>query len=456
MSSMSLLGDITDMEAHLLDFLLEGPFPSEKNWGADLAGAPECCTLEPEMLSDPTVDDFLSELLGGCDESNLSSSPPLSDSGISDIAFPSPAACDVPPGAWDHSPPCSPDVIQSEHNYSLQQDNGGVFLQSVRSEICEGDIFIDLDFCSDSEPRTLGMEEEEEEEQENEEEGTQYQGQPGLRLTEEESRLLGKEGIILPQHLPLTKAEERALKRVRRKIRNKRSAQESRKKKKEYVDGLESRVTACTTQNQVLQNQVQQLQKQNRSLLQQLRNLQALLRQTGVKTTASSTCVMVLVLSFCLILFPSLYPFGKGAPQDSRHVVISRQLRELPTESAFPPLPDLGAQQNPRVDIAPQEKPQENLLDLSLKDLHLDPVLQGAQNDTPEVQDVGTAESKPTGTSNSSFDLPERESEPGMEIPTGSNAAPDAPHARYVMQEKHDWLERTRSVVISPLHSDEM
>uniref|UniRef100_A0A803JI42 cAMP responsive element binding protein 3 n=1 Tax=Xenopus tropicalis TaxID=8364 RepID=A0A803JI42_XENTR len=429
------------MEAHLLDFLLEGPFPSEKNWGADLAGAPECCTLEPEMLSDPTVDDFLSELLGGCDESNLSSSPPLSDSGISDIAFPSPAACDVPPGAWDHSPPCSPDVIQSEHNYSLQQDNGGVFLQSVRSEICEGDIFIDLDFCSDSEPRTLGMEEEEEEEQENEEEGTQYQGQPGLRLTEEESRLLGKEGIILPQHLPLTKAEERALKRVRRKIRNKRSAQESRKKKKEYVDGLEMQSDGPGTLFCI-----------RRSLLQQLRNLQALLRQTGVKTTASSTCPSLL-LGYTDVL---LYPFGKGAPQDSRHVVISRQLRELPTESAFPPLPDLGAQQNPRVDIAPQEKPQENLLDLSLKDLHLDPVLQGAQNDTPEVQDVGTAESKPTGTSNSSFDLPERESEPGMEIPTGSNAAPDAPHARYVMQEKHDWLERTRSVVISPLHSDEM
>ncbi|ETE59067.1 hypothetical protein L345_15205, partial [Ophiophagus hannah] len=60
---------------------------------------------------------------------------------------------------------------------------------------------------------------------------------------------------------PSLQAEERILKKIRRKIRNKQSAQDSRRRKKEYLNGLESRVAACSAQNQDLKRKVQQLEK---------------------------------------------------------------------------------------------------------------------------------------------------------------------------------------------------
>ncbi|XP_074834467.1 cyclic AMP-responsive element-binding protein 3-like protein 3 [Carettochelys insculpta] len=131
-----------------------------------------------------------------------------------------------------------------------------------------------------------------------------------LVLTEDEKKLLAKEGVTLPTQLPLTKYEERVLKKIRRKIRNKQSAQESRKKKKEYIDGLESRMSACTAHNQELQRKVLHLEKQNSSLLEQLRKLQALVVQSTSKAAQTGTCIAVLLLSFALIIFPSISPFA--------------------------------------------------------------------------------------------------------------------------------------------------
>uniref|UniRef100_A0A3Q3EFI2 cAMP responsive element binding protein 3-like 2 n=1 Tax=Labrus bergylta TaxID=56723 RepID=A0A3Q3EFI2_9LABR len=115
------------------------------------------------------------------------------------------------------------------------------------------------------------------------------QGSGPLILTEEERRTLVAEGYPVPTKLPLTKAEEKALKKIRRKIKNKISAQESRRKKKEYMDTLEKK-----------------------SLLQQLQSLQAMVagkipKSCRVAGTQTSSCLMVVVLCFSLFL-GSFYP----------------------------------------------------------------------------------------------------------------------------------------------------
>ncbi|XP_032990313.1 cyclic AMP-responsive element-binding protein 3-like protein 3 isoform X2 [Rhinolophus ferrumequinum] len=195
-----------------------------------------------------------------------------------------------------------------------------------------------------------------------------------LVLTEDEKKLLAKEGITLPTQLPLTKYEERVLKKIRRKIRNKQSAQESRKKKKEYIDGLETRMSAYTAQNQELQRKVLHLEKQNLSLLEQLKKLQAIVVQSTNKSAQAGTCIAVLLLSFALIVLPSISPFAPNkaeSPGDFTPVrVFSRTLHNdaasrvapdaTPGSEAPGPQPAAGAPQkgspgSPKVDWESQD-----------------------------------------------------------------------------------------------------
>ncbi|KAJ8290077.1 hypothetical protein GJAV_G00008460 [Gymnothorax javanicus] len=202
---------------------------------------------------------------------------------------------------------------------------------------------------------------------------------PELQLTEEEQKLLTQEGISLPNNLPLTKAEERILKKVRRKIRNKQSAQDSRRRKKEYIDGLESRVAACSAQNRELQKTVDQLEKHNMSLLAQLRRLQSLIKQTATKAAQTTTCVMILLFSLALIIFPSYSPFSwhSGSVEEdytptgvlSRNILTdpaaslqsSDDANEIPAlnNDTLPFSPDVGKSDSLEMNSMPFQQPME-------------------------------------------------------------------------------------------------
>lgn len=156
-------------------------------------------------------------------------------------------------------------------------------------------------------------------------------GYQKLILTNEEKRLLSKEGISLPSCYPLTKHEERELKRIRRKIRNKISAQDSRKRKKEYVDGLEERVKQCTEENQTLLKRIKILQSQNHDLMSQMKKIQSLLTKGTGKTTQPATCLMVLLLSMALVAVPNL---KLGGSHQQQNIQDSLEMAELLQDAA--------------------------------------------------------------------------------------------------------------------------
>eukprot|EP00040_Diaphanoeca_grandis_P022475 m.120773 g.120773 ORF g.120773 m.120773 type:complete len:471 (+) comp28829_c2_seq1:394-1806(+) len=108
-------------------------------------------------------------------------------------------------------------------------------------------------------------------------------------LTSEERRMMEAEGVVIPADGPLTKMHERELKRLRRQIKNKYSAKDSRRKRKEYIENLEAI-------NNRLSSQVSNLHGDNNSLRKQLHSIKKLIQPRKVKGSSPSTLIMLCLL----------------------------------------------------------------------------------------------------------------------------------------------------------------
>ncbi|XP_072457900.1 cyclic AMP-responsive element-binding protein 3-like protein 3 isoform X3 [Notamacropus eugenii] len=388
MASSCPMGSADSLE--LLDLLFD---PQDGVLWLMEQGDSDCAHAEDQTQPAPEPDKFLSTILG-CGDSTPSSplwSPADSDSGISE---------DLPSDPQD-SPQCflagtSPDGHQKASQPSYCHPGsclGPIGPEGPRAPVLESSVSIDLEEMWS--PKGIFQDRPEltgstpsctltvkdlllSSNADMQQQGSSAVQRPSighiqeLVLTEDEKKLLAKEGITLPTQLPLTKYEERVLKKIRRKIRNKQSAQESRKKKKEYIDGLELCMSECTAQNQELQRKVLHLEKQNlfslksspcRSLMEQLRKLQAVMVQSTSKSAQTGTCIVVLLLSFALIIFPSISPFALNkteAPGDFLPVrVFSRSLNTDAASRVFhEPVPggeELGSQAPSHWSQYPQE-----------------------------------------------------------------------------------------------------
>ncbi|KAG7490931.1 hypothetical protein JOB18_045178 [Solea senegalensis] len=495
---MSMTEDLPDMDGtDLLGMLFHDG--STEPFFPDGSGLIESWLSEQDMLTGMDTEDFLSSLLEEEDTLGTicpSHSPLGSDSGISDdsstgvgnnnaLGCPSPHSSDsdvVPSPSYSQPSPVHSDpalapgelhtesvealTVKADHSYSLLQSGGTDMdiLQSVRAERPDTDVFIDLDDLVSEEmeeddddvtselPCTLAIEElTEVSTLTNKTDQFQFKE---IVLSEEEKRLLNKEGVTIPTHMPLTKAEERSLKRIRRKIRNKQSAQESRKKKKVYVDGLENRVAICTAHNLELQKKVQLLHKQNISLIEQLKKLQSMVKMSTMKVSTTSTCVMVFLLSFCLIIFPSVNPFGGKAEQKEIYTptsIISRTLRSLPQDSTYAMSYMEPEEDDFTFGTQAEVENVKAIFTLSQK------------NHTPDYQRVEQPDSETGVNSNSSADFasPAQAAEmkpgPAGGLGISQEGSIDPVVAYEVAGSKDNWIDRNPPSVILPQHhSDEM
>lgn len=337
--------DLTDLLLRNSD---ESPFShSSQPWNITIHD-----TLSPEGS---TADDFLDALLGGSTSSSAAASPLWSpcttDSGINEdpptdpTERHRPASCTAfpafdtksfpqPPPLENHPPPDEKKPYVSIdlgwESADLQEQLGITYYLTTKqtSPLSSAQTLTVKDLLLNNLGQTARQ-------------SPQHSRQE-LVLNEDEKKLLAKEGVNLPSKFPLSKLEERVLKKIRRKIRNKHSAQESRKKRREYVDSLEGRMSVCNANNLELQRKIQQLEETNSVLLEQLSRLQALLPNSSGRSAHRGTCILVLLLSFSLLISSNLQPEPYSQLSQAEYAQTkapSRSLLSLDEVQDVPPRP---------------------------------------------------------------------------------------------------------------------
>lgn len=154
----------------------------------------------------------------------------------------------------------------------------------------------------------------------------------------------------------LTADEKKELKKQRRLIKNRESAQASRQRKKSYIEKLEQKVQSLATTNATLKQQITSLQSENNSLKEEVVYLQNVIKKTpGLSTLfntginyvaslakqqqhqpnlqnnvrAAGVCLLILLFSFGLF-FPQAAQQSSGASQPA-----------LPFDTSREPIPEV-------------------------------------------------------------------------------------------------------------------
>ena len=112
------------------------------------------------------------------------------------------------------------------------------------------------------------------------------------KLSKDEMAALENEGLNVDDYLDTknwTKSQERIIKRIRRKIRNKKSAHESRRRKKEFVEGLQEEFQSVKDENASLRKRVVQLEGQNSQLKGHVAKLKAFISAASQRTAQATT-----------------------------------------------------------------------------------------------------------------------------------------------------------------------